>query len=193
MPRVKKFDEQEVLEKAMNLFWKRGYHATSIQDLVHHLGINRASLYDTYGGKKQLFEQAFNQYKVVNTNYLRKELFKETNIREGLRKFMVSSISSTLSDSDRKGCFVVNTTTEMLPEDEYMQSILQQNKDTFQTIYVYYLSKGVETGQIAPSKDIQSIASLIYTMQSGLQVILKVEDNKENLIKAVDALLSVLD
>ncbi len=48
MPRVKLFDESEVLNKATNLFWKKGYHATSIQDLVNHLGINRGSLYDTY-------------------------------------------------------------------------------------------------------------------------------------------------
>jgi TetR/AcrR family transcriptional repressor of nem operon len=54
MPRVKLFDENEVLNKAMNLFWKQGYSATSIQDLVSHLGINRASLYDTYGDKEKL-------------------------------------------------------------------------------------------------------------------------------------------
>lgn len=53
MPRVKKFDEKEVLEKAMELFWIQGYHATSIQDLVDHLGINRASLYDTYGERNR--------------------------------------------------------------------------------------------------------------------------------------------
>jgi len=56
MPRVKLFDEKEVLTKAMNLFWKQGYAATSIRDLVNHLGINRASLYGTFGDKEQLFK-----------------------------------------------------------------------------------------------------------------------------------------
>ena len=51
-----KFNEDEVLIKAMELFWNKGYHATSIQDLVSNLGINRASLYDTFGGKKELFD-----------------------------------------------------------------------------------------------------------------------------------------
>ena len=67
MPRTKAFDEQEVLEKAMELFWKKGYYATSIQDLVNHLGINRASLYDTFGGKKKLFLHTFSHYRTVNT------------------------------------------------------------------------------------------------------------------------------
>jgi TetR/AcrR family transcriptional repressor of nem operon len=67
MPRVKLFDENEVLNKAMNLFWKQGYSATSIQDLVSHLGINRASLYDTYGDKEKLFFRAFEFYRKTNT------------------------------------------------------------------------------------------------------------------------------
>ena len=58
MPRTKNFDPAEVLEKAKNLFWEKGYYATSMQDLVDTLGINRASMYDTYGGKDQLFAKA---------------------------------------------------------------------------------------------------------------------------------------
>ena len=54
MPRVKQFNEDEVLNKAMELFWKKGYNATSMQDIVDYLGINRASLYSTFGGKKNL-------------------------------------------------------------------------------------------------------------------------------------------
>ena len=59
MPRTKQFNEEEILKKAMELFWEKGFHATSIQDLVAHLGINRASLYDTFGGKEELFKKAF--------------------------------------------------------------------------------------------------------------------------------------
>ena len=51
MPRVKLFDENEILKKSMELFWKKGYSATSVQDMVNHLGINRGSMYDTFGDK----------------------------------------------------------------------------------------------------------------------------------------------
>ena len=56
MGRTKQFDHRTALDQAMELFWARGYHATSIQDLVDHLGVNRQSLYDTFGGKDELFK-----------------------------------------------------------------------------------------------------------------------------------------
>ena len=71
MPRVKLFDQNEVLTKAMNLFWKQGYAATSVQDLVQHLGINRASLYDTFGDKDQLFKKSFELYRKQNKDGLK--------------------------------------------------------------------------------------------------------------------------
>ncbi|MEM9921565.1 MAG: helix-turn-helix domain-containing protein, partial [Bacteroidota bacterium] len=63
MPRSKNFDRQEVLQKAVELFWQKGFHATSMQDLVDHLEINRGSMYNTFGGKEQLFQEALALYK----------------------------------------------------------------------------------------------------------------------------------
>ena len=65
MPRPKEFDPQEVLDKAVDLFWRQGYEFTSIQDLVDHLGINRASLYETFGDKHQLFLGAISQVLIL--------------------------------------------------------------------------------------------------------------------------------
>ena len=64
MARIKEFDENEVLERAKLLFWKQGFHATSIQNLVDHLGISRGSIYDTFGGKNELYEKALKVYKL---------------------------------------------------------------------------------------------------------------------------------
>ncbi|MEJ0106748.1 MAG: helix-turn-helix domain-containing protein [Bacteroidota bacterium] len=61
MARTKVFDEQMVLDKAMNLFWQKGYNATSAQDLVNGLSISRSSLYDTFGDKHSLFVKALKQ------------------------------------------------------------------------------------------------------------------------------------
>src|SRR5210317_807979 len=111
MPRVKLFDEQEVLTKAMNLFWKQGYAATSVQDLVSHLGINRASLYDTFGDKEQLFRKSFELYRRINIEGLKQFLESYEDIREGFSKLFENAIQESITDKDRKGCFVVNTTT----------------------------------------------------------------------------------
>ena len=67
MVRTKQFDKHGALDEAMQLFWERGYHATSIQDLVDRLGVNRQSLYDTFGGKDQLFLSALERYREIQT------------------------------------------------------------------------------------------------------------------------------
>ena len=63
MARTKDFDEDEVLDKAMYLFWNQGYNGTSMQDLVDGLGISRSSLYDTFGDKHSLFIKTLENYK----------------------------------------------------------------------------------------------------------------------------------
>ena len=65
MARPKAFDVDQALERAMELFWRQGYLATSLPDLVEHMGIGRQSLYDTFGDKRQLFLQALDRYAAV--------------------------------------------------------------------------------------------------------------------------------
>ena len=93
MPRVKLFDEKEVLTKAMDLFWKQGYAATSIQDLVAYLGINRASMYDTFGGKEALFSMAFEQYIEKVHTKLYNFFATQPNIKVGFRTLLKNSLA----------------------------------------------------------------------------------------------------
>ena len=193
MPRVKLFDEQEILEKAMELFWKKGYYATSIQDLVDHLGINRASLYDTYGGKKELFYKAFQYYRTTNTQALRKFLNAYDDVREGLRNLFRMAIEESRLDKDLKGCFVVNTTTELVPNDSNALQVLCENKSTLEQLFFDHLSSGVQKGQISEQKDLKAIVSILFTYYSGLRIITKVNIDEQELYNSVDTLLSLLD
>lgn len=193
MPRVKLFDEQEILEKAMELFWKKGYYATSIQDLVDHLGVNRASLYDTYGGKRELFYKAFQYYRTTNTQALRKFLNAYDDVREGLRNLFRMAIEESRLDKDLKGCFVVNTTTELVPNDSSALQVLCENKSTLEQLFYDYLSSGVQKGQISEQKDLKAIVSILFTYYSGLRIITKVNIDEEELYSSVDTLLSLLD
>lgn len=193
MPRVKLFDEKEVLTKAMNLFWKQGYSATSIQDLVKHLGINRASLYDTYGGKEQLFYSAFQQYRHINTENAAKFLETQKDTKTGLKKLFAQAIEESLTDEENKGCFVVNTTTELIPGDSKMLGILEENKETFKSLFYNYLKKGESEGLIKKGKDLMAIATLLFTLYNGLKVVSKVKSTKSELTKSVNLVLTLLD
>jgi TetR/AcrR family transcriptional repressor of nem operon len=192
MPRVKLFDENEVLTKAMNLFWKQGYAATSVQDLVSHLGINRASLYDTFGDKEQLFRKSFELYRKTNIEGLKQFLGGHKDIREGFTKLFDNAIQEAITDKDRKGCFVVNTTTELVPNDESIAEVLQSNKHEFENIFLEYLKKGEDAGQIKTDQNLESIAALFYTLYNGLRVVSKVQPDKKSLSQSVKVALSVL-
>jgi len=192
MPRVKLFDEQEALEKATDLFWKQGYYATSIQDLVDHLGINRASLYDTFGGKKELFERALQWYRLSNSNGIRALLHSQEQVKEGLRSLLRMAVDQSVS-TEGKGCFVVNVTTELLPNDPTIRPLLEENKAGFEQLIQDYLQTGVQKGQLATDKDLRAIAALFFTFYNGLKVVTKVDANQEQLYGTVEALLTVLD
>ena len=162
MPRTKAFCEVAVLEKAMELFWKQGYHATSINDLVGYLGINRASLYSSYkSGKKELFVKAFHHYQDTNTQKTKAFLAEQKSVKEGIKNLFLNSIQNALQDSDRKGCFVINCTTELLPNEQEFLPLIIESQETITQIFKDYLQLGVEKGEIAADKDLDTIAGIL--------------------------------
>lgn len=193
MPRTKQFVPNEVLKEALNLFWEQGYHATSIQDLIDHLGINRASLYDTFGGKQMLYKSAVKRYLEMNTETLERTLAKYPSAKEGLLHLFYQNIDNLLSESQPKGCFLVNATTELLPGNKEMNTIISANREKFQTIFYNYLKHSEEIGKLPRGKDLSGIASMIYMLYSGLNVIIKTKPEAELLKRTFDAALTVLD
>ena len=193
MPRNKLFDQQEVLTKAMNLFWKQGYSATSIQDLVTHLGINRASIYDTFGDKEKLFLKAFENYRKANTEGIIQFFDNQNNVKEGFRQLFEMAIEDSVNDQEKKGCFVVNTTTELIPGDEKILKIIAENRKTFEAIFLNYLKSGEVKCQFKKGKDLPAIATLLFTLYNGLKVVSKVNSNKKELSNSIYQVLSLLD
>lgn len=193
MARTKQFDEEEVLNRALELFWKQGYNATSMQDLVSHLGINRASLYDTYTGKRELFNRALNNYRLHNAQGISDFLNKYDSVKEGLHKLFKNSINESVADKDHKGCFVTNTTTELLPGDDEIHTVLIENKILFEGIFEDYINKGIKSGEIDSSKNAKSIAGFLFMLNNGLRVTAKVNPDKSELESIIESALSVLD
>ncbi len=192
MPRVKQFDQEEVLEKAINLFWKNGFHATSMQDLVDTLGINRASIYDTFGSKRAQFDLTIDRYKDQNAQKVHEFLQRHVNVREGIHLLFELSVEEVLDEGKPNGCFIVNTTSE-LSDDEHLSKKLSENKEVFENIYHDYLKYGVDENQISPYKDLKEISAYLFTLQAGLKVISKITQDREELMKIVSTGLMILD
>ena len=193
MGRIKLFDRQEVLEKAMILFWKMGYHATSIQMLVEGLKISRASLYDTFGGKEELFYTAFLRYREIKY-WEMVDCFKNApSVKLGFTTLFEGTIESLTTDSQKKGCLVVNAITELIPGSERTQHMLIETRKAIEDAFCNYLKTGVEKHETLGNKDLKVIATLLYSLYSGLTVMAKTNKDKAHLMSIVKEGLTVLD
>lgn len=175
------------------MFWKKGCHATSINDLVDHLGVNRASLYTSFkGGKDEIFQKAFEKYRNENIERVQQFLEDQSEVKKGFLQLFENSIDHALSDSANKGCFMVNATTELANSNAFIAEISGKNREVFEAMFLHFLQKGVAQGEISKGKDLKGIAAMLYVLQNGLQVA-KSNPPKEQLMNRVHTSMSVLD
>src|SRR5260221_3984637 len=105
MVRQKEFKLDEVLHKPMEVFWTRGYEGASIQDLVKHMGINRQSIYDTFGDKHSLFLQALDRYREIQSRKVFEVLERPGSTKKNMRQLFEEAVSRALSAAGRRSCF----------------------------------------------------------------------------------------
>lgn len=193
MARCKQFNKEEVLQKAKELFWKQGFHATSIQDLVNHLGVNRASLYATFGDKNQLYETAFQAYRKEGLAQVSNCVQAFPSVKKGIQTLLQRAIQTSLIDTDGKGCFVINCTTEYLPKHPHILPDLLQNKADFQHIIATALQKGKDTGELSEQLNVNEVAAYLFTFFNGLNIMAKIKQDRKELERSVALALKVLD
>lgn len=192
MARTKAFDRQEVLTKAMELFWKKGYHATSIQDLVDHLGINRGSIYATFIGKDELYQEAITLYRSQNISALKEFLQEYPIVKDGIKALMLRNLDQVKCDPDNKGCFIVNCTTEYLPTHDYAIDIIAENKSKFIETMSAYIQYGIDDGQISSQSNAVSLANLVYTFFSGMMVVSKSAKDYSEIENSIDLVMELM-
>src|ERR1700744_103190 len=153
MARTKDFDENEVLMKAMNLFWYKGYNGTSMQDLVDGLGISRSSMYDTFGDKHALFIRALENYKKIASEEMRVIVDNASSAKDATRKMLEYTVAELLRDDQHRGCFMVNAAIEMAPHDQQINTMLCENDRQLEGYFNEAIKKGQENGEISTRKD----------------------------------------
>ncbi len=172
MARPKEFDPQTALVAAMELFRRQGYEATSVQDLVDALGINRSSMYAAYGSKHDLYLKALDLYCTVEGDRARQDLTEPGTgpALPVLRSFLLSYVESALTDPLRGGCMVTHGVLERLPGDEQAGERLSGALGSLEESLAHLLLRARTTGELAPGIDVRSTARLLVTLTQGLRV-----------------------
>src|SRR5215211_1091932 len=112
MPRPKSFDQDAVLDQAVQLFWERGYEGTSLAELEAHLGLGRQSLYNTFGDKQTLFLKALERYRRIMSEEVLAPLNAPDASLDAIRAFFKASVESLTAPGPRRACLVANTILE---------------------------------------------------------------------------------
>ena len=193
MARHKEFDRDEVLHRAMEVFWSRGYEAASIQDLVMHMGINRQSLYDTFGDKHALYLQALDRYRQVEGGRLVELLERPGSVKKGLRQLFSEVVEKALRDPEHRGCFMGNATLELAGRCKKTASKTCSNMVTMEDAFYRALLRGAKEGEISAVRDPRAVACFFYCMLQGLVLMAKARQDRKKLNDVVKVTLSVLD
>lgn len=148
MPWEKQFDRNEILDRVMQAFWERGYEATSMQDLVDCTGVNRGSLYATYGDKRALFLAALHMYGENRTRLLA-ELESRYSPREAIRQIFLAFISQASEKGGNRGCFLTNTALELAAHDPEVGEIVARSQQQVEAFLARMIKLAQAAGEVS--------------------------------------------
>jgi len=191
MARTKSFDPTRALDRALQLFWCRGYSATSLHDLLAHMGISRQSLYDTFGDKHKLFLAALDRYCAVHSQLPLRPLMEDGPVCDALR-IVLRELVKEAADGETRGCFLVNAAIECAPHDQDIAAKVAAGVGATEDVFAEVIRHGQRNGEIAREHDPVVLARYLVTMMQGLRVQTKALSDPSTLYPVIDLTLATL-
>ncbi|MFC8714729.1 TetR/AcrR family transcriptional regulator [Streptomyces sp. NPDC057197] len=192
MARTKEFDPDAALQSALELFWRRGYEATSMADLVAHLGIGRASLYATFGSKHELYLKAFDRYCENSDAVLLRELSRPGPALPAVRAVIRRFAAEATSEQRECGCFVTNTAAELAPHDPEAARRVEQRWDYMETLLGSALTRARAQGELGAERDPRALARMLLVLMQGMRVVGKATRDPARVRDATEQALALL-
>ena len=193
MPRPKEFNPDDALEKALQVFWHKGYEATSMEDLLTAMNLNRGSLYDTFGDKRQLFLKVMDRYCHGFIGEKLSLLDQPGPALQTLRRFIHGMIEGALADPQRRGCLIANTVMELSPHEKDIAGnvckALKMGEDAFFKV----LTRAKAQGKLRADQDPRVLARFLVTMMQGTIVMIKSGASADVVKQTTETALSILD
>ncbi|MBO1413625.1 TetR/AcrR family transcriptional regulator [Streptomyces sp. FH025] len=193
MARPRQFNEQNAVISATELFWRRGYHATSVRDLGDELQLTPSSLYRTFTDKHTLFLRALDHYRATESTEARQRLHAgDRPVREVLREWMLWLVTCPADGQGGRGCFVVNTATELGTTDDQVRQRTDAAFETTRQALRSLLAEGRDHGELPTDLDIDATAELLFTTVLGLRVRERAGHDLARLTTAIDVAIRTL-
>lgn len=193
MVRQREFDTDQALEAAMQIFWDKGFEATSLSDLTTAMGIQRPSLYAAFGDKKELFETALRRYTTLHAAQVRSRLQHTSSVKEAFRAlFEHIGAEGDVTDA-RHGCFCINTMVELAPHDPKFAVLTREHQMYLVAIFKETIERGQETGELSNDLDSSALSKSLVVSMIGLTVMMKSEPDRSFVQQSIKITLSLLE
>ena len=188
MPKTATFDQEQVLQKVTDLFWDKGYSATSMQDIVDASGLNRSSIYNSFGDKHQLFIAAIEYYQNSIQSANLKDLANLAP-HEAIRHLFEGVLEAIDLNTNQKGCFMTNSTAELAAHDKNIHALLMRNMDDLLNLFKDILTKGQQNGEFDPGMEVERTALYLFSSIQGIRVTGILLDSKTKMQALIDRTL----
>ncbi|QEL26812.1 TetR/AcrR family transcriptional regulator [Bosea sp. F3-2] len=168
--RPRSFDRQFALERAMEVFWDRGYHAASMNDLTEAMGINSPSLYAAFGSKEALYREAVAHFAATESDDILAPLQNAPTAREAIEGYLMASARTFTRPGRPPGCMVVLSAVNAVGVGEETSRILREMRAGSVAMIEERLKRAIAEGELPASLDLQAIASYYVTVQQGMSI-----------------------
>lgn len=193
MARPREFDVDTALERAMQVFWAKGYEAASLDDLCEATGLGRSSLYAAFGDKHGLLLQSLDRYEDQGIARITAALAKPVPVREAIAGFINDLIDHIVAGPGRRGCFVGNCTAELARHDREAAKRVRRSMGLVEGTFRAALVRARKQGEIASGADVDALARFLVAGIQGLRLVGKANPDRAALEDIASVILRCLE
>ena len=193
MARPREFNVDTALERAMDVFWSKGYEATSLDDLCAVTGLSRSSFYATFGSKRSLLLRSVDRYVEQRNPKLAAILAQPLPIRDAFASLAQQFVEQIVSGSGRRGCFLGNCAAELPRSDRAALAHVRKGLESTEATFRDALTRAKACGELPVGADVTALARFLMSGFQGLRLIGKVNPDRATLEDITGTMLRCLE
>lgn len=187
------FDPNMALESAMHVFWRQGYEASSLQDLISAMGLSKSSFYQAFESKQTLFKRCIKFYRQGLIDELQSKLSKTVSGKAFIQTLFRDVAKETTGTDGRRGCLLMNTASEFAQTDPEIAELVSSSINNLTQVFELAIEQGQQQGDIPVDKNRHELANYLVSSMSGLKNMVKAGANTKSIKQTADIVLSALD
>ncbi|HVN53971.1 MAG TPA: helix-turn-helix domain-containing protein [Anaerolineaceae bacterium] len=193
MARPQEFETSEALRSAMHVFWRKGYEAASLAEILAATGLSKSSLYATFGDKRELFLAAFHAYRQERLQRLEQTLKDDQPVRQSIEAVFCQVVEHLSDPSHTYGCMTANEAVELAPHDLDVQRMVAEDFQAVEDAFVQAIARGQAEGSITSRQEPRRLARFFVVSLQGFQVMARARTDRTRLDESITMIMAALD